>query len=484
MSHSDRGRLRSAPRNDDPQVEQRDAQGSTDFALTRRKFLARGAVFGSAVATGGLLAACGGSGGTKTTASVSKAAGGGATASQLGKQLQEILGPPKNLLAHGPGEFKIDGQWPLTGAGAIYGKLQSEGWKFGSKHVEAWTNGKLKFVTTYMDNKSGNPQAEAQAGRQAGLDGGPVMMQSYNFGFGALFPALKQYKMLGIDPGGGVGPIPGPFVDVPYAYGARAAYPTDPEPGLTKMITTLHPEAKRFLVIQANIAEEWNKAVENYMLKLYKEMGLESAGVLLAPLGQTDYSTVIQQAKQIKPDVTVFLTFGTDPAYQAKEIQRQGMEGIFAGSDFTPDAVKLAGSAYKDWYFGFDYLNTVKPPSDWTKLFVDEFRKENGGVDPANYTAAYYMSAFMVATLMDRVIEAGGDIGNGDDYVKALESNPTFDHVYGGNGAEIGKMVIDLKTHSPAAIPMIGFQSLGTGDVKGIKDIATYNIEAREFKML
>jgi len=107
--------------------------------------------------------------------------------------------------------------------------------------------------------------------------------------------------------------------------------------------------------------------------------------------------------------------------------------------------------------------------------------KDNNNVLPSFYNAADYITAFAVARLADDILGSGGDLNDGEQYVKALEANPEFNHVYGGNGSEIGKMVIDTETHSPSAITMLLFQSKGTGDVKDITPLVTYGIKAADY---
>lgn len=442
--------------------------------LSRRNFLGAGAAVGGALLMGDLLAACGG--GSETSAS---SAATTSSSKQLGDSLRTILGEPQNLLAKGPGEFDINGMLALSGPSSIYGKLQTEGIEMGIEHVEAWTNGKLKFNFTGLDHKGADPQASVQAARSAGQSGSPLLYSSYSWGFGAAVPLIEQAKILSLDPGGGTGPT---LQGVPYCYGTRANWPTDPQDGLTKMILKENPEAENWLLVQPEIAPEYNDAVTKYMEKLYAREGVNFLGTELAPIGQTDYATVIQKVKEKDPDVVVFMTFGPDPAYQAKEVIRQGVDAIFGCNEFTPDAVKLAGSAYKDWYFGFDYINALDPPNDWTKLFVEQFEGQRGEA-PGYYQAGFYVTTFIFARLMDAVLGAGDDIMSGDAYVKALSGNPSFPHVYGGEGDVLGELVIDLKTHSPSSIPMIGFQSEGDGSIDGIVPLATYNIGGRDFQL-
>jgi ABC-type branched-subunit amino acid transport system substrate-binding protein len=456
-----------------------------DSALTRRRFIKGSAVAGSAVAATGVLAACGSSSSNSSgsKSGVSPSAPKGGKTSPTGKQLQTILGEPKNIIAKGPGTLKVAAQLALTGAGSVYGTTQSAGWAYGVQQVADWTNGKLVLDTKYYDNQSGVPQAEAAAGREAGLSGVPVLLSSYIFGFGAILPFSKQYKMFTPDPGGGAGPIPGPFEGKPYCYGFRSGYPTDCFDGIVKYFKEKLPSKKRWVLEQPVIAPPYNDAVTAYTKKLFAQYGMDYAGLIMAPLGATDYTSTIQKIKALNPDVVLYSSFGTDIAYMAKEAISAGATWLSAGIDFQNVLAKLAGPALKDWYLGFDFLNVDQPGNDWAKYFVKEWTSAHKGVAPDYYNAGDYCTAFAVASLVDRILGAGGDVNSGDDYVKQLEANPTFPHVYGGPG-KTGKIVIDTTTHSPSAIEMQLFQPPANGQVTPVKALANYNIKAADFQLL
>jgi branched-chain amino acid transport system substrate-binding protein len=462
-----------------------DQPGVEEFGLltsfTRRRFLGYSASAGAALAGGGVLAACGSSKGGSSAATTSSTP---AVSSAVGTELQSIIGKPKNLLTKGPGTIKVGAQLPLTGQGAGYGKLQGDGWRFGLQHMEAWSGGKLKFDVTYYDNQSGVPAAESAAGRQAGLSGVPYLLSSYIFGFGAIFPYIKQYKIFSPDPGGGAGPIPGPFAGAPYAYGFRAPYPTGMMDGIVKYLKQKEPTKTKWATVQPVIAPPYNNAVLAYEKKLFAQYGINHVGEVLAPLGATNYASSIEKIKSLNPDVVLWSTFGTDIGYQAKQMVSAGVNVINAAVDFIPNVVALAGSAYKNWYFGLDYLNYINPPSPYGKFFLKEWKAAHGGALPAYYNAGDYITAINTAIIIDRIIGFGGDVQNGDDYVKALEMDPTFPHVYGGSAGANGQMVINKTTHSVDAIPLLLFQGKGTGNVADITPLATYNLHGTDFKLI
>lgn len=438
--------------------------------LTRRHFLKGTAAVGGALATGDVLAACGGGDDSGN--------GNAPAGKQLGQQLQDILGPPKNLLKNGPGTFKVTGSWPLTGPGSIYGKLQTEGFKYGAEHVAAWTNGKLRFQVETTDNAGGDPKKSVANARQAGLAKEPIFPTSYIFGFGAQPALIGQYKMLSLDPGGGTGPL---AQGLPYCYGYRASFPQDLVPGLLETIKRQESAVAKVSVVDAEVNADYNGSNETFAKDAIGKAGLQSVGYTTAPLGQTDYSAVISKVKEGGPDAVVFLNFGTDPGYCAREVQRQALDAVYGGIDFTPDGAQIAGQAYKDWIFSHDYINVTDPPSDFSKLFVDSWEADNGD-PPENYNAAYYASAFGYAITMDRILGNGGDISKGEDWLKAFEQGLSFPHVYGGNGSKVGQIVIDKKTHTPTSIPILGFRADGTGSTQDITLLATYDIGGKNYQ--
>lgn len=398
----------------------------------------------------------------------------------VGAQLRAILGTPKNIVKKGPGSFTLPALLPLSGQGTVYGKIQGAGLAYGAKHVAAWTNGKLNFKIEYLDHKSANPQASAAIARKVGLEKRGAAVASYIFGFGAMVPALKQYHTFTLDPGGGTGPI---LKNTPYCYGYRASWPDDCQDGLWQVIKHFHPNAKNWVAVSPDLGAAWNDPLKKTLDAIAAKLKV-NLKFMTAPYGATDYSSTVQAMKQAKADVYVTLQFGTDAQYITRELRRQGMLGkaVFSTAEFTYDNVTAVGDLWKDWYFGYDYLDALHPPSDFSKLFVSNFRKDHGGEQPQNYHAADYSTAFGMAILIDRILGFGGNVRKGDDYVKAMNKNNVFPHVYGGKGKQVGKLVMDLKLHTPSSLPLIAFQSKGTKNPNDIKLLATYNVGGKDVK--
>lgn len=85
----------------------------------------------------------------------------------------------------------------------------------------------------------------------------------------------------------------------------------------------------------------------------------------------------------------------------------------------------------------------------------------------------------MVWDLIRRVKAAGGDPGDGAQLKAALEKDPRFASVYGGDTATVGTLKIDLRTHGVASRPM-GVFEYKDGKVKAL---ATYDVDGRGFRL-
>ncbi len=102
----------------------------------------------------------------------------------------------------------------------------------------------------------------------------------------------------------------------------------------------------------------------------------------------------------------------------------------------------------------FDFLDAERPNNDWSKIFVDEFTKDNKGTKPDYYAANYYEDTFGLWDVMRRVLKQGGDIKDGAEWDAAWRELRELPSVYGGSGAEVGKKVLSLETHSVTKRPL------------------------------
>jgi branched-chain amino acid transport system substrate-binding protein len=162
-------------------------------------------------------------------------------------------------------------------------------------------------------------------------------------------------------------------------------------------------------------------------------------------IGETDYSAVLARLEG-NADVYDLGLFGTDTGYFMRQFADAGLEGQVVGHEFVPEAAEIAGDAFQDYWFAYDYFGEANATSDWGKLFREEFQREYD-YEPDFYAANFYEDTFIYWALINRVLAGGGEV-SGASLQEALQSDPTFKIVYGGEGADTGTMTFNLETHA------------------------------------
>jgi branched-chain amino acid transport system substrate-binding protein len=444
----------------------------TENQRGRTRFVAlRLAALATLVALCAVLVACGDDDKTSSTS------GGSSTAtadvsSATGKQVQEILGTPTGDAALEGQTIKLGAVLPLSGSGSYYGKVDTNGIKLAAAHVKA--AGGPTFDVSYLDNKSGDPQAGIAATREMGIDKTPISLASFSADLGAQLPGLAQYKIFTLDGGGGA---PAGLQGKPYFYGARAVLPTDDFGGTYEYLKRHQPDAKTASFVTWDIGEAGNKGYQQAFDATSKQYGITPLGMTTTKIGATDFSSTIAKLKSQNPDIILLGIYGLDPANFMKQYVTSGMKAQVVGFEITPDAVKLAGDAYKDFLAAGDSFTSQAADNEWGNFFAKEY-KAAYGIEPDFYAANYYEDVFALWTLAQRVKAAGGDVNDGEQYVKALEADPKFQSLYGKGDGKTGSMTFDTKTHtlSERALTMYSFAD-GTP-----KPIATFNIGGADYQ--
>jgi branched-chain amino acid transport system substrate-binding protein len=423
--------------------------------LSRRQMLRLLGVGGAAVAAAPLLSACGSSSpksSSPTTTgappSSSSTAGAGSVA-----DIANFIGPINPADAAKGVTYTMGSVLALSGSGSFYGQVMSKGINLAVKHIAALGGPNLQV--SYKDHKSGDPTAGVNAVNELGAAKVPIMLASYVDDLGAMFAGSAQYKILSLDGGGGTGL----FGDgKPYFWGMRANTPVDPFPGVVMYITKKMPQVKKITLVAWDLGAEDTPIINDWKQQLQKG-GLTPGQVVLTTVGATDYSTAIQQVKSDNPDLVFLSQYGLDPGYFMKQYVTSGIGKPVIGYEFTPDAARVAGPAYNNYMYAFDFFDTDNPPNGWSKIFLAEWEKAYGGLGEFDFYAAnYYEDTFAVWDLIRRVNASGGDINSGTDLQNALEANPSFKSVYGGNATTAGTLTLGLQTHSPVRRPMGLFQ--------------------------
>jgi ABC-type branched-subunit amino acid transport system substrate-binding protein len=409
--------------------------------LDRRGFLRLLGAGGSALTLGPLIAACGssdkGSGGASSAAT---AAAKPLTNAQLQKIL-DYIGPidPKYS---GKGKTMDLGLFlAYSGTGQFFGRLMGSGAKLAAQHIQALGGPTIRFHE--VDHASGDPQRAAAGLKQMKSEKVGGIVSSYAVGI--VPQQLTNLKMLALDPGAGV---PTVFQGLPYFYGTRGAYPADNYGGWLEYLKQKMPDVKKIVSLdydQGTLTEQGLAILR----KALEPAGLELTASVKTSLTTTDFSQALTKVRNANADAIMTTVESTPLGYLAKNYLTSGLTIPLFTNQWTSAAQKIAGDAFEGIYFLGEYVDPKTPANPWAKAFVDDYAARDKKPAEA-YPAEYYETTFAFWQLARDVLKAGGDINSGPDLLAALEANPTFPSVFGGDASTAGKLEIDLKTHSVA----------------------------------
>jgi branched-chain amino acid transport system substrate-binding protein len=449
---------------------------ATGTSTSARRRLTRWSAIASLLLATAALAACGDSGTGSSTGSAGSAtsANTGATADTggvTGKQVTDILKiGPANA---GKGKtFELGAALALSGPGSFYGKVMKEGIDLATAQIKA--AGGPDIHVTYKDHKSGNAQAGSRLTRELGIAKTPAVLASYVGDIGSMFPGVAQYKMLALDGGGGTSDF---GQGKPYFWGMRAIEPDDDFVGALKYWKATKPDVKKVSLVYIDQGPI-NKIVEANFKKAVAAEGLQFASAETTAIGSTDYSSTIAKLKTANPDAVFTFLIGVDAGYFMKQFVNAGLKQPVIGSEYVPDAAKIAGAAFDGYQFSTDWFRADAPVNPWSKLFVDSYRKRYGK-DPNYYAANFYEDTFAIWDLIRRVLTKGGDINSGEALQAELVAKPQFQSVYGGSASEVGTVTLDTKKHTVTSRPLSVLSHNGGNP----KTLATYELGGADFKL-
>ncbi|MGH3743925.1 MAG: ABC transporter substrate-binding protein [Mycobacteriales bacterium] len=437
--------------------------------LSRRHFLHAAGFGAAAVVAAPILSACGsGSSSSKPSNGSSPVQGGTADVSAIKSFV------PIDAAHAGKGlTVPMGAVLAFTGAGKLYGTVMSNGMKLANKHIQQLGGPTFKF--SFKDHKSGDPQAGVQAVKELGFAHVPVMMASYVDDLGAMLPGQAQYKIFTMDGGGGTSTF---AQGKPYFWGMRANTPNDAAPGAAKFLTQKKPDVKKVALVGWDLGD-LDKAIIADLDKTLKKYGLSQAGEFIpVKVAATDFSSALQKLRGYDMDMVWLSTYGDDPGYFMKQYATSGIDKPVTIFEFTEPAAKIAGSAYDNIYFAYDYFDANHPDNGWSKIFIDDYRDAYND-DPDFYAANYYEDTFAMWECLQRLLKSGGDPKQGTDWDKALRSQPTFKSVYGGDQTTAGEIQLGQQTHSVVRRPM-SMQLYKNGKSEAQ---AYFNIDAADFRL-
>lgn len=410
--------------------------------VSRRGFLRGTAVLGGVAL---VTAACGGKSSDGSDIDTSKIGSGAA------KGLNDIFGPGGK---EGGSEVTLAAGMLLamTGQGSFFGEVMSHGAQLAAAQIKAADG--ITYDINIADHKSGDVPTALTATRQLVTQNKiKVLQTSYGAPSEAIVPLIAQNKLLSFNGGGS---SPGQ-VGKPYLWQTRMIFGDDPCPGGLAWIAKNFPNAKKLAIVGTQ--ENGVAGAKEIGPAAWKQL---TGGTVVAneqhDVGATDFSSIVARIKSARPDAILTFSFGDDVGYLVKQLREANVTVPIMGIEFTEQAAKVAGATYDTYNFATDFYDP-KNPNPWNKIFV-EGHNEMFGKDPEYYGANYYEQVFFVWELVRRVLKDGGDPTNTDELEKALEANPKFLSLYGGDASKPGEVQFNPEDHTIA-------KPMGVFKVKG-----------------
>ena len=421
-----------------------------------------------------IVAACGGD----DKSSSASSGGGSDTAASVNsadaQEFRKLMGFTDEDLKNLEGKkFKVGAILPLSGPGANYAVDEANGVKLAVDEMKRYMG--MDVTYTAKDHKSGDPQAGAAGARELGIDSYGVAVNSYYGVFGSTLKSIQQYKMLSIDPGGGTG---NGLKGKDYFYGFRANTPDDGFDAL-QYFKQKQPDKKRVAMVIWDAGAAYTDPIEGHLKEAIAKNGMTYAGKLLQKIGATDYSSIFSKLKGMDPDIIALVSYGADPGYFMKGYVNSGLDAQVVGSEYVPDAEKIAGAAYDKYMFANDYFDYSNPPNPLSKFFLKDYKRLFGEDPGTFYQPNYYETTLAYLELARRVAAKGGDINSGEELNKEMVADPKFKSVYGGDASTVGEIQMDPETHDPTVRPVGLFQA-----GSNFKQLAAWNIGGGDFEIL
>lgn len=390
-------------------------------------------------------------------------------------ELVDLLAIPEDTDLGGDLEWTLGAALTLSGPSAVNGESMQNAIDLAITQIEAAGGPSIELLA--KDIKGPDPVAAKQAAEELAAAGVPAKITSFGDGLGAMLQNTDEDQILSLD---GVGGAQVFTQGVEYFYGTREVAPSDAVPGALEWLKQTQPDATTVGLVGVDLGP-FNDAIKADIIAKVEAAGLEFNDLweTVAPTSQ-DYASVIGKVQDNQPDMLLVALGGGAPGAFAAQAKAAGLDTTMVGIEFTDEAVKASkGVLDSDGFtFAMDYFDAENPGNPLAELFVESYDTAYGE-KPDFYAANAYEETLLFWDLIRRVVADGGDPNDSSLLKAALEADPVFASVYGGDGSTAGTLEIDLETHGVASRPM-GVFRYQDGEVT---TLATYDIGAADFQL-
>lgn len=424
-----------------------------------------GAVVATVAALALTLTACG-SGETQVSAAESQ---------DQADKLVELLALEDETNLGGDLDWTMGAALTLSGTSAANGESMKNAIELAIDHIES--AGGPAIDLSVKDIKDPDPVASQQAAEELAAEEVPAKITSMGDGFGTMLASTDKSEILSLD---GVGGAQVFTQGSQYFYGTREVAPADALPGMLKWAEEALPDATTVGLVGVDLGP-FNDPIKADIEAKIAESNLEFNGLweTVTP-DTTDYASLISKVQENEPDVLITAFGGGAPGAFVAQATQAGVEAELVGIEFTQEAVKASKGVLdsEGFKFAMDYFDPDNPTNPLAELFVDSYQATYDE-KPDFYAANAYEETLLLWELVRRVLADGGDPDKGSELRAALEADPVFPSVYGGDEQTVGTLELDPKTHGVASRPM------GVYEYKGgqVTPLATFNVGGSDFEL-
>jgi branched-chain amino acid transport system substrate-binding protein len=328
-----------------------------------------------------------------------------------GKKETSSTSQPADQPAASSDVIKIGVFEPITGANAAGGALEVEGAKLANKLYPEVLGKKVELVI--VDNKSDKVEAASAAARLIEKDKVNAIIGSWGSSLSmAAGDLVRNAKVPAV-----AASATNPLVTQGNDFYFRVCF-IDPFQG-TVMANYAFSKlgAKKAAIVQ-EVSNDYAIGLAKFFTDSFKELTGDANSIIEVSnynTGDQDFTAQLTNIKAKNPDVIFAPGNFTESALVIKQARQLGIKTPIIGGDTweTPEFIDIGQEAVEGAVFS-TFFTTEKFITDESKKFVEEYKKEYNGKEPAAVTALSY-DAYMV--ILDAIKRA-----NSADPVKIQEA--------------------------------------------------------------
>jgi len=290
---------------------------------------------------------------------------------------------------------------PLTGANAAGGELELEGIKLANKLYPEVLGKKVELVI--VDNKSDKVEAATAAARLVEKDKVCAIIGSWGSSLAmAAGDIVRNAKV----PAMGTS-CTNPLVTQGNDFYFRVCF-IDPFQGVVMSNYAFNKLGAKKAAIVQEVSNDYAVGLAKFFTDNFKKLtGDENSIVAVANYntGDQDFTAQLTNIKAQNPDVIFAPGNFTESALVIKQARQLGIKTPFIGGDTyeTPEFAEIGGDAVEGVVFS-TFFATEKPITAESTIFMDAYKAEYPGKEPAAVTALGY-DAYLI---LIKAIEATG----------------------------------------------------------------------------